>query len=439
MSESLDRSHLEAGYQEVQVGPDRLSIPEDWEVTTIEAVSDRFISGGTPDSDEDAYWGGEIPWTTCAVVEGPIFDGEKDFITEAGLKRSSASLVPEGGILFGTRVNVANVGRTTRDIAISQDLTGIVVDESQIDPDYLTWYLLFNQSNIRERYSQGSTIQGMITSDLKSLQILRPPLPEQRRIADILSAVNEQIQRTDEIIEEAEDLREGLAQDLVFGRGLADEYQSVRLGSSTMEIPNGWSVKTFSDVAAVEKGNTPKTSNDKYYGGDITWVTPDDLSDLYDRGEKYISDSNRTLTEAGLDSTSVNIVDAPSVMFTSRSYGIGKTAICTVPAATNQGIIAFHCNEEMSEEYLYYYLNQIMDYIIALSGVSTFPEVSLTDIRNLRVPVPTRNDREYIEQVLQKADERLVAEKEAKEAYQDLKRGLMQDLLTGKVRVSEST
>lgn len=425
------------GYQVVQLGPKETKVPEEWNVSPLEEISTQFITGGTPDTDTETYWNGNIPWTTAAVIEGPCFSGCKKYISEEGLSNSSARLVPSGGLLFGTRVNVANIGKTEQDIAISQDITGILPDEHVIDSDYLTWYLLDQQDRIRAQFSQGSTIQGMIIDDLKSISVLMPSLAEQRRIAAVLSTVNRKIKQTEKIVGTAEELKRGLEQDLVLGKGLSDEYQDVQIGPRNVTLPSDWHLSTFSKIATIEKGSTPKTSNEAYYGGDIVWVTPDDLSTLYEKGEKYIDDSRRKLTEAGLESISAHIVEPDSVMFTSRSYGIGKTAICTVPAATNQGIIAFEPNPEMNPEYLYHYLNWIMDYIVSLSGVSTFPEVSKNDISTIAMPVPPEDHQEQIAEVLKQADEKIFRERQHKLTLQELKRGLMQDLLTGKVRVND--
>ncbi|MDZ5810361.1 restriction endonuclease subunit S [Halorubrum sp. AD140] len=438
MSEAIERPEHREGYKEVQIGPKTQHIPEDWEVIRLD--NDEYVQrtmGGTPDTSVDEYWGGDIPWMRSGDIHQRYITDVEGRITEEGKSASRAEVIPEHSVLIGLNGQGKTKGTVaTNEIQLTanQSVGAYIVNHEQLDYRYL--YFSLDAKYPRLRALAGGGRSGLNLTLLGQVKIPYPPLPEQRRIADILSTVDEQIQQTDEIIEMTKDLKHGLRQDLVFGKGFADDYKSVRLGARNVEIPSGWEVETFSDVAAVEKGNTPKTSNPDYYGGDNVWVTPDDLSNMYDRGEKYISDSRRKITDAGLQSTSVNIVPSPSVMFTSRSYGIGKTAICTVPAATNQGIIAFHPSEQIGVEYLYYYLNQIMDYIIAISGVSNFPEVSLTDIRNLHVPVPSKDDQERIESVLQLVDERLVKEQDTKRRLQELKRGLMQDLLTGKVRVN---
>ena len=426
------------GWKIETIGPVSVEIPVDWDMVTLGDVSDNSGQYGANESaqefDENEYRYIRI---TDISESGILINQNKQSIPIEGNEKYR---LQEGDLLF------ARTGSVGRSYLYSEDdsdvpcaFAGYLIRyeiNKEINTEYLRQY---TNSRYFDKWvdsiARSTTLANINASEYSTLDIPYPPLPEQQRIADILSTVDEQIQQTTEIIEKTEELRQGLSRDLVLGQGLAEEYTEARLGSKRVQIPSDWDIRTFSDIATVEKGNTPKTSNDDYYGGSIVWVTPDDLSTLYERGEKYISDSRRKITDAGLQSTSVNIVPAPSVVFTSRSYGIGKTAICTVPAASNQGIIAFHCEDELREEYHYYYLNYIMDYIIALSGVSTFPEASLTDVRNLRVPVPPEDDQRKIEDVLTSVDDKLVQERERKENLQDLKRGLMQDLLTGQRRV----
>lgn len=423
---SSEKPTVSDGYELTQLGPIKREIPLHWDVHKLGSIA-NINMGSSPKSEYYNEKGEGLPFFQGNADFGPQHPQVTVWCTNPN------KTADEGDLLLSVRAPVGDLNIADQPCCIGRGLAAI--SEEEADNGFLYYLLSFERPRL-ETYAQGSTFKSVNSGVLNNFPVQFPSLPEQCRIANILSTVDEKIQQTDEIIEKTKELRYGLRQDLVFGKGFADDYKSTRLGARNIEIPSGWEVETFSDVAAVDKGNTPKTSNSDYYGGDIVWVTPDDLSNMYERGEKYISDSRRKITDAGLQSTSVNIVSEPSVMFTSRSYGIGKTAICTVQAATNQGIIAFHPGEKIGVEYLYYYLNQIMDYIIAISGVSNFPEVSLTDIRNLRVPVPSKDDQERIESVLQLVDERLVKEQNTKRLLHEFKHGLMQDLLTGKVRVN---
>ena len=437
-----ENDELQDGYQEVQIGPEKLEIPEEWTVTTVSDVASRFISGGTPDSGNEDYWGGDIPWTTAAVVEGPQFDGEKDFITQEGLENSSSSLVPEGSILFGTRVNVANVGRTNKDIAISQDLTGIVLDESKVDPDFVAWYLMLNQPKIRDRYSQGSTIQGMLTDDLKSLPILYPSLPEQRRIADILSTVDEQIQQTDEMIHEKQELRKGLITELI--RTGLDSHTSVRrrVGPKEYLIADGWELREVHELSTEEKkairggpsgtqlkGAEYGTEGAKVYGQEH--VSANDFT----LGDKYLAEGEFS------DFQSVEIL-SDDVLVTMMGT-VGDSAV--FPADAKKGIMDSHLlrirpnTQTVVPEFLAILISEskiVEDQIKSLSHGLVMSGLNIGIVESLTVPIPPINEQQKFVGILSTTSESIDAEKSRLRSIKELKRGLMQDLLTGKVRVN---
>ncbi|MFC6757904.1 restriction endonuclease subunit S [Halomicroarcula sp. GCM10025894] len=249
----------------------------------------------------------------------------KGFHYKKGLESSSASLVPEGSILFGTRVNVANVGRTTKEIAISQDLTGIVLDEERVDPDFVTWYLLFNQSKIRDRYSQGSTIQGMITSDLKSLPLLLPPLSEQRRIVEVLSKIEEQIQQTNKIIDRTEDIERGLLNDFI-PRGISEQgklrpspnsnpglYDEVR----RCKIPSGWEVSSLQELCQEDVTYGIVQAGPHVEDG-IPYIKTGDMTD----GELKLEGLSRTSSEIAEDYSRSEIREGELVIAIRATVGV---------------------------------------------------------------------------------------------------------------------
>ncbi len=217
MQDLLTKGIGHTEFKEVQIGPKKMKIPNDWKLVKIQDVASKFISGGTPSTDNDEYWGGNIPWTTNAYVKGPYFSDGKRHITKKGLENSSAQLVEKENILFGTRVNVGNVALSGVIMAISQDITGIILEKEKVDKDYIFWFLSYAQPIVKQ-FQQGSTIKGILVGDVKSFEIPLPPLPEQRRIAEILSSLDYKIQKERSYKERLQHLKKGLMQDLLTGK-----------------------------------------------------------------------------------------------------------------------------------------------------------------------------------------------------------------------------
>ena len=160
-------------------------------------VAYNFLGGGTPSTKKTEYWNGSIPWLTSAYIkEDSIFiDKGERYITEEGLKNSSTQLIPRHNLLIGTRVGVGKVAINLIDIAINQDLTGVIVRKNVVNLEFLAYALLSKKAQDQfKSKTRGTTIKGIPRADLKNLLIPLPPLEEQKQIAHILSTVDRKIE-----------------------------------------------------------------------------------------------------------------------------------------------------------------------------------------------------------------------------------------------------
>jgi len=159
-----------------------------WPEYKLIKLVDRFISGGTPSTKVEGYWSGDIPWITGAdFSDGEVILGRR-YINQSGLENSATNVVPMGSILMVTRTGVGKIAIAPVDVAISQDITGIVLKRG-----------LFNDfviAAIRSRMSfilaaqRGATIKGITREDVENLSIPLPALSEQKRIVRILNQVD---------------------------------------------------------------------------------------------------------------------------------------------------------------------------------------------------------------------------------------------------------
>lgn len=194
-------------------------VPEDWEVVKLGEVADSFIGGGTPSTDVNEYWSGDIHWTTSKNINSLyLLCGEKK-ITEKGLRESSTHLIPKYNLIIGTRVGVGKVAINKVDIAISQDLTGVFIDKEKYSLEYLAFLIYTDKvQNYFKECTRGTTIKGIPRDDLKKLPLQIPPLPVQQKIASILSAIDEKIQAEEAKEKALEDLFRSLLSHLMSGK-----------------------------------------------------------------------------------------------------------------------------------------------------------------------------------------------------------------------------
>lgn len=158
------------------------------------------------------------------------------------------------------------------------------------------------------------------------------------------------------------------------------------------ELPKGWVEVPIGDVCQVVGGSTPSTKVDKYWDGEIPWLTPDDLA--RDRSQ-YLSRGRRTISKAGYASCSTQMVPAGTVVFTSRAP-IGYVAIARQPLCTNQGFKSFVPPDGLSSEYLYWYLQWATPMIRAMGSGTTFAEISGKVAKTIPLRLPPLPEQERI-------------------------------------------
>jgi len=192
-------------------------IPEGWEVLRLKNIAIKFLNGGTPDTSNQNYWDGQIPWITGADFENQKINQIRRHITNEGLKNSATNIIPKGNLLVVTRTGVGKIALAPFDIAISQDITGIILDSKKALPEFLYWYFDYNGSKLKS-IIQGTSISGLLREDLESFIVPLPSIVEQKKIADILSSIDEEIEKESKHKDHLESLKKGLMQVLLTGK-----------------------------------------------------------------------------------------------------------------------------------------------------------------------------------------------------------------------------
>jgi type I restriction enzyme S subunit len=146
-----------------------------------------------------------------------------------------------------------------------------------------------------------------------------------------------------------------------------------------------WKQCTLADLGEIVGGATPSTKNESYYGGDVAWITPKDLSTFQGR---FISRGERNITTEGLKNSSARLMPPHSVLFTSRAP-IGYVAIAENEVCTNQGFKSIVPNPDTDYLFLYYLLVHNRDRIENMGSGTTFKEVSGSVMKQISVSVPS--------------------------------------------------
>lgn len=409
--------HIPTGYKPSPFGP----IPEDWEVKRLGEVGEVF-SGGTPNTEIQEYWNGNIDWCTptdITLLNGAVYIERTALkITDLGLKSSSAVLLPPNSIIVCTRATIGNAAISLHQIATNQGFKNIVPNEN-IDTLFL-YYTIVNNKTRLIRLGNGSTFLEVSKSDFENLTIPVPPLPEQRRIVSVLSLWDTAISKQTALIEKLTLRKRGLMQQLLTGKkrlkGFEGEWKEVRLG----------------DVASINRGGSPRPIEKYLTKGDgYNWIKIGDVG----VNAKYITNTEEKIVKEGLSKT--RFVKSGDFIL-SNSMSFGRPYILKIDGCIHDGwLVIQEYNKTFDIDFLYYILgyDTTLAQYKSMAAGSGVLNLNKEIVKEVILKTPSIDEQKAIASILINADKEIEIANEKLLHMQEEKRGLMQVLLTGKRRV----
>ncbi len=262
-----------------------------------------------------------------------------------------------------------------------------------------------------ERFATGSGVPTLNRNDVHNFKIAIPKSKEeQKAIAEVLSDTDNLIQALEKRIAKKCLIKQGAMQKLLSPK-------------------EDWEVKALGEVADIIGGGTPNTFMNIYWNGTINWFTPTEIG-----LNKYTFESIRKISTEGLKNSSAKILPIGTVLLTSRA-GIGDLSILKVEGCTNQGFQSLIPKESINNEFLYYLMITLKNVLIQNASGSTFLEISPNRIKQIEVSLPDYKEQTHIATILSDMDKELETLEKKLVKYKLIKQGLMQNLLTGKIRL----
>jgi len=429
------------GYKQTEVGV----IPVEWEVKTL----GQLISLAQYGSSAKSSSSGKVPVLRMGNLQGGTIDWDSLVYTNNEQEIAHYELNRDD-LLFNRTNTIDLVGKTSifkaeRQAIYAGYLIRVVVHKGLVCPDFVNYFM---NTPTAKRYSQMvlsvAVGQANINAEkLKTYPIPLPPLAEQKAIAQVLSDTDALIASLDKLISKKKAIKQGTMQELLTGRrrigkecktqsekckvgadGIPEGYKQTEVGV----IPEEWEVNNIGSFCRTYSGGTPPTSVDEYYGGEIPWITSSDLN------QSIILDVSGRITKLGLSNSSAKMVNSETLLLALYGATAGVSAITKITAAINQAVLAILPQSGLTH-YLYYFLQLRKDFIIDTYTQGGQPNLSADIVKSILIPLPPLAEQKAISQVLSDMDSEIAELEARRDKSKALKQGLMQVLLTGKVRL----
>lgn len=405
-------------------------IPNEWKILPLQKVG-KIYSGGTPDTKEPSYWDGDILWCTPSDItklKTRFITNTHQKITQLGLKNSSATLLPPGCILVCTRATIGNAAITLKETSTNQGFKNIKPNKD-INVDWLFYCIVSNKHRLVQ-LGGGSTFLEVSKKDFEKFKIAIPPLPEQQKIAEIISTWDKAIEEQSQLIEKLELRKKGLMQQFFTESKRSSRFDHIWEKVKLEEI----AIFLNSNSLSREQLNNKKGKILNIHYGDILVKYPSILN---------VSKEDIPFINEDIEYTPKDYVNDGDIIMadTAEDEMVGRcceiTNVDDTKVVSGLHTILIHPIRTFASGYLGYYLNSEKYHKQIVSKMQGIKVYSITKnaLKQTTIEIPCIEEQRIIANILSQCDTEILLAKQKLYSFQQQKKGLMQILLTGKKRV----
>jgi type I restriction enzyme S subunit len=421
---------LREGYKETEIG----IIPEDWKLSNLKDLVLDMHQGINTVTENIKYHDTGIDILQAKhITSGYIDFSDPRKVSNEDYVKYKDKYQPKLNHILLT--NIGTIGkvilvREKINFLIAWNLFLIKSNEQMINPNFLlNFFKKLDSEKYYDRFLTGNATKFINKKFMGDIKIPLPPLEEQKKIADILSTIDQKIDLIDTQINDTGVLKKGLMQKLLTQGIRHSKFKESEIG----RIPAGWEVQQLGDLTSLTAGGTPSTTIKEYWTPkEIPWLSSGEVN------KKIVHDTDNMISENGLKNSAAKLVPKNSILIALAGQGKtrGTVAITEIELTTNQSVASILPSEKLEMYFIYHNLNARYEELRSMStGAGGRGGLNLAILKSVKIALPPLEEQKQISQILSTTDEKLSSLREKKEAYETLKKGLMQKLLTGEVRV----
>lgn len=420
-----------------------------WTPTTIGAVADVYDG---PHATPTTVDHGPIFLGIDALQNGRIALGATRHVRQEDFVTWTRRIKPlPGDVVFSyeTKLGEAAIIPEGLECCLGRRMGLVRAKPNRLAPRFFLYLFLSPafQALIKRRTITGATVDRIALKEFPSFPIILPSFAEQTAIAAVLGALDDKIELNRRMNETLERTARAIFQDwfVDFGPTRAKmEGREAYLAPEVWEMfpdafddegkPEGWVTSTIGQEVDVVGGSTPSTQEPAFWGGDIAWATPKDLSSL---GCPVLFNTERQITKAGLAQIGSGLLPVGTVLLSSRAP-IGYLAMVQIPVAVNQGFIAMVCQRRLSNVFVCLWTKANMETIHQNANGSTFQEISKANFRPIKMTIGSSAILQAFDAASMPLFERIVANEKESRTLAATRDFLLPKLMSGEIRVKDA-
>ena len=327
----------------------------------------EIVSGSTPKTNIDEYWDGDIKWITPAELDDDtyIITDSVRKITELGVRKTGLSPIPEGTVILSSRAPIGKVAIAGCEMYCNQGFKNLICS-NKISNKYLYWFLKGKKA-LLNALGRGATFKEISKSIVSEIEINVPDLVCQNEVVKTLEKVNSIISLRKQELHALDNLIKARFVELFGDVQREEKYKGILLRK----------------LCTTVSGGTPSTKFQKYYEGNIPWISTVSL------GPNHIDGSNAKgyITQEAIENSATKLIPAGNILFGTR-VGVGKSSLNDVDICTNQDIVAIIGIDESRFNRLFvkHVLDSYQSYYDSIKKGATILGITSDDLKETLIP-----------------------------------------------------
>ncbi|MBG0768336.1 restriction endonuclease subunit S [Methanococcus maripaludis] len=429
---------MENEFKDTEIG----KIPVDWEVSELKVVTENIFSGGTPDTRKPEYWNGDIPWLSSGETRNTYIENTEKKITQKGVENSSTRMAKKEDIVIASAGQGYTRGQAAFckiDTYVNQSIVVIRAKKEILNPLFLYYNIKLRYNELRAISDSHSSRGSLTTKLLAPLKIPLPPIEEQQKIAEILSALDDKIENNNLQNKILEETANSIFKEWFVNFNFLDENGKPYLeNGGEMEfneelgvgIPKGWSFDELTEFGKIVCGKTPSKSVDEYFCGETPFIKIPDM-----HNKMFLVKTEDSLTEKGVQSQKNKVIPANSVCVSCIAT-VGLVSMTVKESQTNQQINSIIPKNDNLTMYLYFTLKSMTEYIkILASGGSATLNLNTTEFSKIKIIMPEKDILEKYYKEIMPLKNKILKNETENILLSNLRDLLLPKLMGGQIRL----
>ena len=417
----------------------------EWKEYKLSDVCLKIGSGATPRGGQESYlsYGEYTLIRSQNVLDFDFTMKGLAYINEAQASKLNNVEIKERDILLNiTGDSVARVCQVPSYILparVNQHVAIIRPNRDIINNEYLKYYLL--EPKVKDYLlmisSSGGTRNAITKNMLEELVIQVPDLPTQTAIAEILSSLDDKIELNNKINQELENLAQTLFKqwfiDFEFPNENGEPYKSSggeMVDSELGEIPEGWGVKLYSEIADINLGGTPSSMKPEYWDGEIPWVNSGGIN------KNFIIKGIKGISELGLKKSATKLIRENSTLVAITGATLGQVSYSFIEACYNQSVVSI-TTEKLLNEYVHQYVLCFISELTSHQTGGAQQHINKGDVEKSNILLPQKNILENFNPLISSLYHKIELNIKEIEYLTNTRDLLLPKLISGELEINE--